>query len=224
MKSGGEFVVREDRAPFAGLDVRGEDDAAPLVAAGDDLVEESGAVDVEGHVAELVEDDQVGSGEVLEEIVEGAVAFGLAELEDQFGGLAEAHASASLYGLHAERGRQVGLASSRFAVEHEVLGLVHEVEGEEPFPVVSVGQAHVREIVAVEAFGHGEPGLAHEPGAFGRFPVGELGGEHAVYRVQLTGRGPFERLLDGGLGDEQSACPFPQQVDVGFLVHAFSWV
>lgn len=41
-----------------------EDDAAPLVAAGDDLVEETGPVDVEGHVAELVEDDQVGTGEV----------------------------------------------------------------------------------------------------------------------------------------------------------------
>lgn len=51
---GGEFVVGEDRAPFAELDVRGEDDAPSLVAAGDDLVEQSGAVDVEGHVAEPV--------------------------------------------------------------------------------------------------------------------------------------------------------------------------
>ena len=57
-----------------------EDDAAPLVAAGDDLVEETGPVDVEGHVAELVEDDQIGAGEVFEQTVEGAVAFGLAEL------------------------------------------------------------------------------------------------------------------------------------------------
>ena len=31
-----------------------EDDAPSLVAAGDDLVEQSGAVDVEGHVAEPV--------------------------------------------------------------------------------------------------------------------------------------------------------------------------
>ena len=45
---GGEFVVGEDRPPFAELDVRGEDDAATFVAAGDDLVEETGPVDVEG--------------------------------------------------------------------------------------------------------------------------------------------------------------------------------
>ena len=44
---GGEFVVGEDRPPFAGLDVRGEDDAATFIAAGDDLVEETGPVDVE---------------------------------------------------------------------------------------------------------------------------------------------------------------------------------
>ena len=35
---GGEFVVREDRAPFTGLDVRGEDDAPSFVAARDDPV------------------------------------------------------------------------------------------------------------------------------------------------------------------------------------------
>ena len=34
----GEFVVREDRAPFTGLDVRGEDDAPSFVAARDDPV------------------------------------------------------------------------------------------------------------------------------------------------------------------------------------------
>lgn len=84
---GGEFVVGEDRPPFAELDVRGEDDAATFVAAGDDLVEETGPVDVEGHVAELVEDDQVGTGEVPEQAVEGAVAFGLAGLGHELRGL-----------------------------------------------------------------------------------------------------------------------------------------
>ena len=58
---GGEFVVREDRAPFAGLDVRGGDDAPSFVAARDDLVEQARPVDVEGYVAELVQYDQVGT-------------------------------------------------------------------------------------------------------------------------------------------------------------------
>jgi hypothetical protein len=43
-------------------DVGGEDDAASFVGSGDDLVEQAGAVDVEGYVAEFVEDDQIGGG------------------------------------------------------------------------------------------------------------------------------------------------------------------
>ena len=41
----GEFVVREDRAPFTELDVRGEYDAPSFVAARDDLVEQARPVD-----------------------------------------------------------------------------------------------------------------------------------------------------------------------------------
>ena len=46
----GEFVVREDRAPFTELDVRGEYDAPSFVAARDDLVEQARPVDVEGYI------------------------------------------------------------------------------------------------------------------------------------------------------------------------------
>ena len=60
----GEFVVREDRAPFTELDVRGEYDAPSFVAARDDLVEQARPVDVEGYVAELVQYDQVGTADV----------------------------------------------------------------------------------------------------------------------------------------------------------------
>ena len=81
-----------------------EDDAATFVAAGDDLVEETGPVEARGRVAELVEDDQIGAGEVFEQVVEGAVAFGLAELEDEFRGLSESHASAPFDGDHAQSG------------------------------------------------------------------------------------------------------------------------
>ena len=78
---GGEFVIREDGAPFAEFDVGGEDDTASFIGAGDDLVEQAGAVDVEGHVAEFIEDDQIGAGQVLEDLIETAGAFGLAQLQ-----------------------------------------------------------------------------------------------------------------------------------------------
>lgn len=73
------FVVREDRAPFTGLDVRGGDDAPSFVAARDDPVEQARPVDVEGYVAGLVQYDQVGPADVPEHRLERAVAFGLAQ-------------------------------------------------------------------------------------------------------------------------------------------------
>lgn len=183
---GGEFVVGEDRAPFAELDVRGEDDAASLVRAGDDLVEQAGAVDV----AEFVEDEQVGFGDVLEQVVEVAVAFGLAQLEHEAGGGKKPDVHAPVDGEHAQRGGQVGLAASGLSIEDQVLGMPGEVEGEHPVPGVAVGQPHVGEVVAVEAFGHGELGASHEPGAFRGLAVVELVLEEPVGGLGLPGRGP----------------------------------
>ena len=120
-------------------DVGGEDDAAAFVCSGDDLVEQAGAVDVEGHVAEFIEDDQIGAGQVLEDLIETAGAFGLAQLQDEFGGLAEAHGASLPDGFDAQGDGQVGLASSGASVEDEVLGVVEELEAGELVPDVAVG-------------------------------------------------------------------------------------
>ena len=114
---GGEFVVGKDGAPFAEFDVGGEDDTASFIGAGDDLVEQAGAVDVEGHVAEFIEDDQIGAGQVLEDLIETAGAFGLAQLQDEFGGLAETHGASLPDGFDAQGDGQMGLASSGASVE-----------------------------------------------------------------------------------------------------------
>ena len=105
-----------------------EDDAATFVAAGDDLVEETGPVEAHGRVAELVEDDQVGTGEVFEQVVEGAVAFGLAQLEDELGGLMEPHAQPHVDRLHAQPDREMCLSAPGLAVEHQVLRARDETE------------------------------------------------------------------------------------------------
>ena len=117
----GEFVVREDRAPFTELDVRGEYDAPSFVAARDDPVEQARPVDVEGYVAELVQYDQVGTADVPEHRLERAVAFGLAQLEDELGGLMEPHAQPHVDRLHAQPDREMCLSAPGLAVEHQVL-------------------------------------------------------------------------------------------------------
>ena len=85
-------------------------------------------VDVEGHVAELVQYDQVGPADVPGHRLEGAVAFGLAQLEHELGRLVEPHAQSHVDRLHARPDREMCLAAPGLAVEHQVLCARDEAE------------------------------------------------------------------------------------------------
>lgn len=53
-------------------------------------------------------------------------------------------------------------------------------------------------VVAVEAFHDGEPRPAQEAFAFAGLAVVKLGAQHARDGLDLSGRGPRERVVDGG--------------------------
>ena len=83
---GGDVVVSKDGAPAAEFDVGGDDEAVLFVGAGDDLVEESSAVGVDGEVAKFVyckETKFLVEGEFF---VESAFVFGFPEGHDQISG------------------------------------------------------------------------------------------------------------------------------------------
>lgn len=69
--------VAEHVAPSAELEVRGEDDAAGLVAVRAGLEQEAGPVDVDGQMAGLVDDDQPGPAYRLELGVQSVVVLGV---------------------------------------------------------------------------------------------------------------------------------------------------
>ena len=125
---GGHVPVSEHVAPPAGLEVRGGDDAAGLVAVRAGLEQEPGPVDVDGQAAELVDDDQPGPADRLELGVQSVVVLGLPQAHDQAGGGEEPHGYHALACEHADRDGQVGLAAADVAVEHEVLGPVDEFQ------------------------------------------------------------------------------------------------
>src|ERR1700722_10011636 len=60
---GGDGVVAEDLAPPAERLVGGDDEAGPLVAAGDELEEQVGGLGLERDVADLVDDQQRVAGQ-----------------------------------------------------------------------------------------------------------------------------------------------------------------
>ena len=93
---GGHVPVAEHVAPPAGLEVRGEDDAA-------------GLVDVDGQVAELVDDDQPGPADRLKLLVETVLVLGLPQPHDQARGGEEPDGDHAPAGEHADRDGQVVL-------------------------------------------------------------------------------------------------------------------
>ena len=125
---GGHVPVAEHVAPPAGLEVRGEDDAAGLVAVRDDLEQKPGPVDVDGQVAELVDDDQPGPADRLKLLVETVLVLGLPQPHDQARGGEEPDGDHAPAGEHADRDGQVGLAAAHVAVKHEVLGPFDELQ------------------------------------------------------------------------------------------------
>ncbi len=125
---GGHVPVAEHVAPSAGLEVRGGDDAAGLVAVRAGLEQEPGPVDVDGQVAELVDDDQPGPAYRLELGVQSVVVLGLPQAHDQAGGGEEPDGDHALACEHADRDGPVGLAAADVAAGHEVLGPVDEFQ------------------------------------------------------------------------------------------------
>lgn len=125
---GGHVPVAEHVAPSAGLEVRGEDDAAGLVAVRAGLEQKPGPVDVDGQVAQFVDDDQPGPADRLKLLVETVLVLGLPQPHDQARGGKEPHGYHALACEHADRDVQVGLAAADVAVEHEVLGPVDEFQ------------------------------------------------------------------------------------------------
>lgn len=109
-----EPVVREDGAPPAGLDVGGGYHAPPLVALGYHLVQQPRPVHVEGHVVELVQDQQPRLGYVGEQPVRRALPLGLAQPRHQPGRLPEPRGVARRRRGDPERAAVTGLVKVRW--------------------------------------------------------------------------------------------------------------
>ena len=195
---GGHVRVAEHASPSAGLDVGGVDDALGLVRVGHDLEQESAALLVYGHVAELVDDDHAGLGDGLQFPVEFAFRVGAQEPHDQARGGVEPHRHALPAGLPARRDGEVGLAGAGRPEHDHVFRTVEESEGFEPAALPVRRHAHVLPVVAVEFPGGGEAGLSGQARAFGRLPGFDLGVHPPVRELHL-GRGRGFELVGGHL-------------------------
>ena len=209
-----ELVVPEHGAPLPELDVRGHDHAALLVAVAHDLEQQPAALDVERHVAELVEDDEVGLGHVPERRLERVLAARLREHEHELGGREEAHGAPRLHARAADGDRQVGLAAPGRPVEDEVLRGVDERQRHEVAGAVALGERDLREVVALERLGLRERRLPVEPGALVALPHTLLGGYEAADAPDLGGRSARQERLDRLVREEHRLGERPEALGV----------
>src|SRR5207247_7336592 len=81
-EGGGDHRVAEDLAPLLEAAVRGDDDRAAFVAAGDEREEQVGGLALQGEVADLVDDQQVVTLEPAELLLELVAVLRLLESAD----------------------------------------------------------------------------------------------------------------------------------------------
>src|SRR6266581_1404196 len=126
---GGDDPVAEHLAPDGEGLVRGDEDGALLVAAGDELEEQVGGQTVEGQVADLVDDEELGLDEELEPFLETALGVGPGEGGDESGGGGERGAVTESTRLEPDADGEVGLADARGTEEQDVVGVGDEPAG-----------------------------------------------------------------------------------------------
>ena len=213
---GGHVSVAEHLAPPSELQVRGEHHAPLLVGIRDDLEQESGPVDVDGQIAQLVDDQQPGAPYRAQFRVEPVLVPRAPQTHHQRRRGEEPHRHAPLARQHARGDRHVRLAASDIAVEHEVLGPVHETEVHELLAPPVGGERRHAPVVSVEALDAREPRAPDQSGASGFHPAGVLGPEQVGQHAELAGRGVRDHGTQHAPGQRQAACESHDLVRGGF--------
>ena len=115
------LVAGKDGDPFGEGEIRGDDGGATLVTVGEQIEEQLAAGAVEGHEAQLVDDEDVDAEEPLLQARELAGIAGFEELAHEVGRAGEEHAAFLFRRFDAERDRQVRLAGPDRAGEDQIL-------------------------------------------------------------------------------------------------------
>ena len=118
---GRDHGIAEHLAPGAETLIAGEDDGPALVAARDELEEKVGPLAVNGDVADLVDDEDLGLGQELQAFVPAILRQGLAEGGDLPRGRGEQRAVAVLTCFEPERDGQMGLADAGRTEQEDIV-------------------------------------------------------------------------------------------------------
>ena len=149
---------------------------------------------VERDVADLVDDQQRDALQSVELFVEAAVALGVGEQRDPFGGGPERDAVAGQAGADPQRDREVRLAGAGRSEQHDVLFAGQEVELPEVQDGVASqlrleGEVELLQGLCGRGTGRPDAGLAAVAVAAVGLGLQQGGGELLIGPLLLRGRG-----------------------------------
>src|SRR5271166_4839429 len=205
-QGGGHLGVAEDGRPFAESEIGGDEDRGSLVEPADEVEEQLPAGLSEREIPELVEDDEVHSGQMVgDAALTSGSSLGF-ETIDEIDGGEEAAAQFRSDAASSDGDRQMGLASSGSAYKDCVTLLADEAAaGERPNEPLVDGRPLEGEVVDVlgkRQLGDGELVLDRSGLLFRDLGAEQIADE-ALRLVAALERGR-ERLVVSGAHAEQS--------------------
>src|SRR5215510_8702748 len=197
----GEQRVGHHREPFFGGAVGGHDGGGALVAFDAELVEVGGLGGVEWLEREVVQDEELDSGEAAHLVVEGVVEPGGFEPFEQLAGAGHVHGASAADGDVPQRGGHVGLPDADRAEDEGAVRAVEEPQAGQFVPQVLVVADGGGLVPGVEPHAGVEPGGAGAQGGGLGFAAGDFVGqdqfeEVSVGHLLLAGEG--EPVREGG--------------------------
>src|SRR6185312_1314168 len=142
--------IAEHSAPLADRAIAGEQQAAALVAARDELEEEMRGVGLEWQIAEFIDDQQLGLGEEAEALLEPVLRMGLGERRHQRWGGHEQHRVAFADGGTSQSNGEMRLADAGRTEQQQGFAMRHPAASGELADLAGIDRRLRREVEAVE--------------------------------------------------------------------------
>jgi len=200
-QSSGHLGIREDARPFTEGEVSGDDDRGALVELADEVEQELAAGLCERQIAELVENDEVHTGQVISKSALPSIAcFGF-EPVDEIDHVVEPAAGTGSNATSPDRDRQMGLAGAGSTDQHSITLLGDESTAGEIAHQCFVDRRTV-ELEVVEVLGERQLGDGELVFDRARLLLVDLGSEQVAddaLRLMLAFDGRGHDLIEGGL-------------------------
>ncbi len=156
-QSGGHHWIPEDITPFSEAAVRGQNQGAFFIAGVDQLEEQVGAALGDRQVADLIDNEQRGSGVEADLLGQSSLAFSLDQGIDQFGQGGSVDALAGLYRSHPERTGEMALAGSGRAEQVHRLGPFDELQLRQGQDPIAIKRRLEGEVEALQGLDRNQP-------------------------------------------------------------------